>query len=78
MSHSHSHNNLPEFPAAGLSSIAGAAASLYSITLQTENSLCVITLKMNETIRQSIFMLFKSDKNILPDSRNNRKTEEFF
>jgi hypothetical protein len=69
---------LSEFPAAGLSSIADAAASPYSFAVQTENSLCVITLKMNETIRQSIFMLFKSDKNILPDSRNNRKTEEFF
>ncbi len=42
-----SHNCLPKFPSAALSSVNDAAASPPSFALQTENLFCVIMLKMN-------------------------------
>ena len=45
-----SHNDLPEFHSTALSSIDDATASPHSAALQTENSFCVIMLKVNETV----------------------------
>ena len=45
-----SHNDLPEFPSAVLSSIDDATASPHSSALQIENSFCVILLKVNDTV----------------------------
>ena len=45
-----SHNDLPEFSSAALSSIDDATASPHSSPLQAENSFCVIILKGNETV----------------------------
>mgnify|MGYP003369178579 FL=1 len=45
-----SHNDLPEFPSAALSSIDDATASPHSSALQAENSFCAIMLKVNETV----------------------------
>ena len=45
-----SHNDLPEFPSAALSSIDDATASPHSSALQIENSFCVILLKVNDTV----------------------------
>ncbi len=45
-----SHNDLPEFPSAVLSSIGDATASPHSSALQIENSFCVILLKVNDTV----------------------------
>ena len=42
-----SPNDLPEFPSAVLSSINDATTSTLSSTLQTENSSCLIWLKVN-------------------------------
>ena len=44
-----SHTDLPEFPSAALSSVSVATATPPSFALQTENSFCVIMLKVNET-----------------------------
>ena len=43
-----SHNDLPEFPSAVLSSIDDATASPHSSALQIENSSCAIILKVND------------------------------
>ena len=42
-----SHNDLPEFPSATLSSIDDATASPHSSALQNENSFYVILLKVD-------------------------------
>ena len=44
-----SHNDLPEFHSTALSSIDDATASPHSAALQTENSFCVIMLKVNDS-----------------------------
>ena len=45
-----SHNDLPEFPSAALSSIDDATASPHSSALQAKNSFCAIMLKVNEIV----------------------------
>ena len=45
-----SPNDLPEFPSAVLASIDDATASPRSAALQSENSFCVVWLKMNGTV----------------------------
>ena len=45
-----SHNDLPEFLSAALSSIDDATASPHSSALQAEHSFCAIMRKVNETV----------------------------
>ncbi|MCI9535933.1 MAG: DUF2752 domain-containing protein [Lachnospiraceae bacterium] len=45
-----SPNDLPEFPSAALLSVNDATASPPSAALQTENSFCVIWLKVNVSV----------------------------
>ena len=62
-----SHNDLPEFPSATLSSIDDATASPHSSALQNENSFYVILLKVDDN-DATMRILKESGINLIDDN----------